>query len=822
MKRVYLTVFLVSCSILVFEISLTRIFSITLWYHFAFMVISIAMLGIGSAGTVLALCSGKRDRQERVTSHSKSISDLIYSESNIPFYAVFTGIAILMCFIASNYIPFDPVRLSWDRFQLLYFALYCLTLSIPFFFAGILIATVFTFYSDRSMSVYSWDLIGAGTGSLLVLALLNMAAPEYAVLSASTLCLTGVLLSGKRKAAVLSVIFLLLNMFLFFQHPDFITIKMSQYKNLPVYLRYPGAEHLKTYHSSYSRIDVFKSPGIRFAPGLSLKYLKALPDQTGLATDGNRVDVITGVRDTSREQFLEFLPASLAYETGKKDKVLILDPRGGMHVRMAKHYGVREIHKVERDPFFLRIVKDDFREFGGNLYESDTWTGYGRNYLHQMADSSDTPEYNLIDIPMTGTSVSGTFGIFEDYRFTVDAFNRYIHSLEKNGILSISLYLIPPPRTEYRILATVITALEQNGIRNVHLHIAAIRSWDSMTILVKKSSFTVSELDQIRQFSHNRNFDPVYYPGIQKEESGRFIKTPSNDLFNGFRSIINPKTRPSFISEYLFDIRPVYDGNPFFHYFLKFDNVKSIYDTMGRKLLYFINEGYLLPVILIMVSLLSFFIILLPVTIHAIRKGAEPALRPAQNITIACLVYFGMLGLGFMFVEVTIIQKAILILENPAYSVSFVLISILLSSGVGSMCGSRFSILQTPGTLLILSILISLFALIQPFLFSRMTALSLPLRIPALLIAVIPMGFFMGIPFPMGIRLIGQRREALIPWAWAVNACLSVLAPILTIMIALVAGFHSVLWMSVIAYVVAYSALMKLRRCSCNASTKSG
>jgi hypothetical protein len=469
-----------------------------------------------------------------------------------------------------------------------------------------------------------------------------------------------------------------------------------------------------------------------------------------------------------------------------------------------------EIHKVESDPFFLRIVRDDFREYSGGLYESETWAGYGRNYLHQLTESAEGRNYTLIDIPMTSTSVSGTFGISEDYRFTVNAFKRYIKSLDRNGMMSISLYLIPPPRAEYRIIATAITALEQSGIKDIDSHIAAIRSWDSMTILVKKSPFTVPELDHIRQFAQDRNFDTVYYPGITAEETGRFIKSPSNDLFNGFRNIISPETRLSFISGYLFDIAPVYDDNPFFHYYLKSHNVKAIYNTMGRKLLYFLNEGYLLPVLLIIVSTFSFIIILLPVVINAMQKGTDTGRLFKHNLALPALVYFGMLGLGFMFVEVTLIQKAILILENPAYSVSIVLISILISSGLGSMCGSRFSGLQTHHSLLILSILISLFALIQPFLFTKMTGLNLPLRIPALLIAIIPMGFFMGIPFPLGIKLIGRKQESLIPWAWAVNACLSVLAPIMTIMIALVAGFNLVLWLAVFAYVVAFMALKKL------------
>lgn len=814
MKRMYLTVFLVSCSVLIFEISLTRIFSITLWYHFAFMVISIAMLGIGSAGTVLAVCSGNKHNSDKqksgLTPHLKNISSLIYSTSNIPLYSLITGISILVCYTVSNHIPFDPARFSWERLQLIYLFLYCLILSIPFFFSGMLIATVFTFHSDKSMSVYSADLTGAGTGSLIVIMLLNMAAPEYAIVTASSLCLAGAMFLGSRRIVSAAVFFLLINLFIALYHPDFINLKMSQYKNLSVYLKYPGAEHVKTYNSSYSRIDVFKSPGIRYAPGLSLKYLEPLPDQTGFATDGHRIDVMTDVQDRSSLKFISFLPASLAFEISRKERALILDPKGGMHVLMAEYYGFENIMKVESDPYFLKIAREEYSEYSGGIYTSDTSTGYGRNFLSRSPESGGG-NYNLIDIPMTGAAVSGTFGISEDYRYTVNAFRQYQNSLEDDGIISTSLYIIPPHRTEFRLLATIMTACEQSGIPDASSGIAAIRSWDVMTILAKNSPFTGDEIRSIKKFSSDRNFDLIYYPGIKEDETNRYIKSASNDLVNGFRSILNPASRASFMDSYLFDISPVFDRNPFFHHYLKAENIYAIYKIMGRKLLYFLNEGYLLPAILFIVGFLSVLIILLPVMLNKKASVPGPSVPSPRRLTLPALLYFSMLGLGFMFVEIPLIQISIRAIENPSFCVAIVLTAILISSGAGSMCGSKFKKLSSPFSLLILIVLISSYTVLQPFLISEMTKHDMHVRILALFASILPIGFFMGLPFPMGIRLLGQEKEALIPWAWAVNACLSVIAPLLSIMFALVSGFHFVLWMSVLVYLVAFAALMKLR-----------
>lgn len=821
MMRLYLTVFLLSCSVLIFEISLTRIFSITLWYHFAFMVISIAMLGIGSAGTVLSLCacSGNRpeDREQDLSGSRMKISGFICSLRGLPLFSLMTGIAILVCYIVSNSIPFDPARFAWDRLQPVYLFFYCLLLSIPFLFSGIVIAAAFTLFSARSLPVYAADLIGAGTGSLLVIVILNMAAPEYAVITASSLSLAAALLLGDRKIAAAAVFFLLVNLLLSLYHPDLLLLKMSPYKNLSVYLQYPGAKTLRTYNSSFSRIDVFKSPGIRYAPGLSLTYSEALPDQTGLATDGQRIDVISSAGDPRKMKFVTFLPDALAFELSRKENALILDPRGGLHASMAEYYGFQKIMKVESDPHFLRVARDDFTGYAGGIYTFNTSGGFGRNYLKSGKPSGDV-RYDLIDIPMTGASVAGTFGIAEEYRYTVNAFRQYLEHLDHDGIISTSLYLVPPYRTEFRLLSTIVAAGEQSGISDTASAIAAIRSWDVLTILAKKTSFSAGDIDRIKKFADSRNFDLVYYPGIKMSETNRFIKTASNDLVNGFRSIIDPESRDSFIEHYIFDINPVFDRNPFFYYFFKAENIKGIYELASHKLLYFLNEGYLLPVILCIEALLSCFIILLPVALTARRRRYDRDPRLSAPVShgpvLASLAYFGMLGIGFMFVEVPLIQTSIIAIENPTYCAAIVITVMLASAGTGSMFGSKFQFLQSSRSLIVLAVLLGVYALLQPYLIDRMTVYEPFLRVLILSASIIPIGFFMGLPFPLGIRLLGSSRPLLVPWAWAVNACCSVIAPLASVMIALVSGFHTVLWISVLAYLCAFAAMIRLRQYS--------
>lgn len=769
-----------------FEISLTRLFSISLWYHYAFMVISIAMLGIGFAGTVLAVFP-------RRSGTAFAVSPAL------------AGISMLLCYAASHFIAFDPVKFSWDRTQIFFVALYCIVLSIPFFFSGMLIASAFSLHSERAGALYGSDLIGAATGSLAALLLLNAAAPEYTVLSASLLCLTGAFIIGGRKAKAASVLCIFINLLMFAIQPVFFKVTMSPYKSLPLYLTFPGAEHLKTYYSSYSQIDVFKSPAVRFAPGLSLLYSDPLPDQIGLAADGDKIDVITDARDRASLKFLEFIPAAAAYETGKKTDVLIIDAGGGLHALVAKYYGSDRIDKVEDNPKIVNVVRDHYDEFSGRIFESSTWTGYGRSFLQSHKEK----EYDVIDLSMTGTSVSGIFGISENYRLTVEAFRQYLSSLRRDGMLSVTLYLIPPPRPEFRILSTLVTALEQTGEKDVMLRFAAIRSWDSITILVKRSPFTGPEIDWIKRFSRGKRFDLLYYPGIKKEDLTGYIKTASDEYFTGFQNILNPEKRHAFINQYLFDIKPVHDDNPFFHYYLRFGNMKAIYETMGQKWVYFLEEGYLLPVIFISVLMAGSAIIVIPVLFHWMLFRRSGQYRPYKQFK-PVIFYFSMIALGFMFVEVTLIQKGILLLENPSYSVAAVVTAILMGSGIGSASGSGSPKIGPPFSLLVLLLLIVVVSVVYPLFSSLMLSLKPLFRTAALFIVLLPLGFFMGMPFPAGMKLLGERYQHLIPWAWAINACLSVLTPVLTIMIALMWGFRSVLWLGALAYLIAFVSLKRM------------
>ena len=777
-SKIFFVVFLCSFSSLAYEITLMRIFSISLWYHFAFMIISIAMLGYGASGTVLSLYPKLKE------------------QTNIKIYSIFLSIGISLSYLISNQIPFDPVRLSWEKTQLLYIALYYVVLSAPFFFTGLIIAAAFSSISEKSGLLYGSDLLGAGAGSIGILAAMTVTEPERAVfMLAIPALIASVMISGN-KLKVLSIVLILSNLSLIFFKPAFINLRMSQYKGLEMALKFPGAEHLKRYSSPFSRIDTFKSPAVRFAPGLSLRYLEPLPEQTGIAIDGGEINAITAAGDDKSLSFLGYLPSALPYEIGKKGAVVILDPKGGLQALVARYYNSNNIYKIESNSLLIRVIRDEFSRFSGRMYEQETWSGLGRSRLKVWDE-----KFNIIDISLMGAAPAGSFGISEDYRLTVEAFVEYISHLKPDGFLSINLYLLPPPRIELRLLNTVIEALDELRITGMRNQVAAIRSWDSICILIKKSHFTAEEINTIKRFSKDRRFDLIYYPGISKGEGNRYIKMPSDEYYTAFENLLDIKKRSWFTENYLFDIKPVRDDNPFFHQYLKIKNIREIYKVMGEKWQYFMEEGYVLPALFAQAMILSLALIFLPILRR--REGIQTALSSSKKF----LPYFAFLGIGYMFVEIALIQKAILPLENPSYAVAAVLASMLISSGIGSLLSHRFSLLRSPFAAGLIALLVIAFSLFIPYIFSAIASLDIGIKISAVFFALAPLGFFMGIPFPMGLRILGERDVFLIPWAWAINACFSVLAPILTIMTAMTFGFKIALWFGALAYVLAFVML---------------
>jgi hypothetical protein len=767
-------IFLCSFSALSFEITLTRIFSISLWYHFAYMVISIGMLGIGMSGTAQSVFPGLK-RAHRLET-----------------YALLLGVSALSGYLGTNLIPLDPVTLAWGDMRVGFILLYYLLLGMPFFFFGLIIATSLAVERERPGLVYGADLLGAGAGSVAVISILGIAGPERCVYGIALSAFLGALCFRRARAPM---VLCLLAVILIVANPAAFSVRVSPFKELSQALRYPGAEHLGTYQSGVSRIDAFMSPLVRYAPGLSLRYLDELPEQIGFSTDASGISALTRV-DEGAMEFLGHLPPALAYEIRDRTSALIINPRGGLPLLLARHYGTKEIDSVELNRLFPSVINEHFSGFSGGIYRADIRTGLARSVL-----ASSPRAYDVIDLSLTGSVPSALFGLAEDYELTLEAFEEYLSHLTVHGVLSLSLYIIPPPRTEFRLMSTVVAALENLGIPNIEGKIAVIRSWGSLSMLAKTSDFTPEEIRHLRNFAGSNGFDVVYYPGIRKEETNIHVRMDSADYDETFTRMLSARARQEFLGAYLFDVRPVSDDNPFFHFFLKTRTIGRVHEMMGGKWQFFIAEGFILPAVLLQASILSLALLMIP-ALFGKRRGMR--FDPL-------LLYFAFIGLGFMFVEVPLIQKMILPLEHPSSAVAAVLASLLVSSGTGSLLSQRYRRLQSPYVPLVLALLLVPHAHLVAFLSEHMLAFPFALRLVLCFLVIVPVGVLMGTPFPAGMGMLGRNNPSLIPWAWAVNGCFSVLAPAVATLLAVSVGFRGVFSTGALMYLLAFLAI-RMRR----------
>lgn len=792
MKNRFLAgIFLVSSATLCLELSLTRYFSISQQYHFAFLVVSIAFMGYGASGSFLSLFKAHEsmDRDKFL-----SWSSLLYS------------LTILATFFLCNLIPFDFIKLSWDKGQIAFVLLYYLLLSIPFFFAGLTIAFAISRASNLVNRIYFSDLLGAGTGTLLVLVVFLPRGDRGVILLISFLALLSSFLfawgrSIRFKALLASL--MAVEIVLFILAPSWLSFRISPYKALPVALKYPQAKHLLTRWNAISRVDILESSAIRHAPGMSLMYDKELPPQLGLTTDGDGLSAITrfdGSQDPSLE-FLSYLPASLAYSLVETPRVLIIEPKGGLDVLSAHYFNASSIKVIERNPLTLSLLRKELAGPSGNLYHSNkiqTVSAYSRTALNQDKGTYDLIVFSLTDV--FGASGTGLQGFSENYLYTVESFDRILDRLSPDGLVSMTLYLLPPPRQEIKILATWVEALEKSGLDPI-ARVIAIRSWGTISYFIKKSPFSPQDIPELKEFAARNLFDLVHYPGIKAEEVNLHNMLDQPVYYNLTLQLLSPLKREELYRDYLFQIEPPTDNRPFFFNFFKLTQLKTTYTVLGQKWLPFLQGEYLVSLLLIQSALIAFVLILLPLIVLRRRDPRK------KGVASRTFFYFGLIGMAFMFVEIIFIQKFILFLGHPLYSISIIIFSLLFSSSLGSLFSKKILGKNLKRnlrkSLFLCAGLVVLYLLLFPLFTKSLIHLGLPFKMILTFTAVFPLGFLMGFPFPTGIRLLAEQGKGLIPWAWATNAFSSVINSIGALMIAFSTGYNLVLILASGGYLLA-------------------
>lgn len=819
--------FLVSVCILAFELEVMRAFSVASWSNFGSMVISIALLGFGLAGTLLTLL-GDRIRANPDTWLASSAFAL--------------GPSMAVAHSLAQQVPFNPVLIATDPTQLWWIALYYVLYGVPFFAGGIFIGVMFTTLAGRMHQLYFWNMLGSGLGGLLILGFMFLFPPGFliyplvgvAILPALLCCLRWSaeedrfrikLLEATLFCVVASVGFILLG--------RFGSLNVSDFKGESYARKFPDSTLVYEAFSPLGETRVFSSSYFHFAPGLSDNAgvaLSKMPQNAflGMYVDGNGPVGVMRKLKTDEEGYIDFLPMSAPYIILTKPRVLVLRLGGGAGIHTAIHHGAREVWVVESNPDLVHMLRDVpfFRQYGGDFLRGSRVklvNAEVRSFAGSTDERFDLVEIGLID--SIGLSQAGGYSVEENYVYTVEALQEYLKCLSPSGILSITVWdRLSPPRNVPKLVSTVVEALRKSGVRNPGNKIFAFNLLlSTATVLIKKDDFTASEIDRLKAYCRRMSFEPDYYAGMPKgtKDFGRILagyrgiyqsdtstgnetaRTSDSELRAGdlyhysLEWMLGGRQRELF-AKYIFDIRPATDDKPYYSGYLK-PSTLPLFVTHAAD----ISEewGYLLLLATFLQSLIfGALIIMLPL----FARWRE--LFKGQRGTLGVIAYYGALGIGYMMAEIFLIQRFVFFLADPVYANAIVITILLISSGVGSLAAGK---LKGHGRAAVLAGVGGILAFVVFYRFGLSSilqaALGLSLPLKALLAAglIAPFGFFLGIPFPTGLAVLSENRKSILPWAWGMNGALSVTGSVLTRIISTSAGFSTVLMGVALVYICA-------------------
>jgi hypothetical protein len=790
MRRLLAAVLVVSLAAIAYEILLMRMLSIVQWHHFAWMVISLALLGYGASGTAIAL--GRRWLETHF--------ETVFALSALAFSASMAG-----CWWLAQRVPFNALEVVWRPGQLLWLATLYLLFMVPFFFAASCIGLAFTFRGERAPRIYRFDLLGAGAGAAGIIVLLFVFTPPQALVLLCLLALGATLLAGRgpalKRAAVAWAVALLVAL-----PAGLLDLRPSQFKSLSQVEQTIGSTVRYQSSSPLGQVTVVENRTVPFrhAPGLALSARAFPPEQLAVFIDGEGMSAITRWNGHDPPPaYLAELTSALPYALLDRPRVLVLGAGTGADVLQALRHDAAAVEAVELDPAIAALVRDRYADFAGHLYTNPRVTlriGEARGFA-----ARGTARYDLVDIGLLdgfAVSGSGVQALNENTLYTTDAVRDYLHLLRPDGLLAITRWLKIPPRDSLKLVNTVAHALRESGVDDPASRLALIRSWSTVTLLVANAPLGPERIAAIRDFAAQRGFDTVYYPGMSAAEANHYNRLDRAWFYEGTRALLGPDAA-SFVERYKFDIRAATDERPYFFNFFRWPVFREALALRERGGAGLIEWGYLVPAAtLVQAALAGGLLILLPLAFSGRNRPRRAGRRAGA--------YFFLLGLAFLFVEIAFIQKLTLLLSHPLYAVAVVLAGFLVFAGIGSglserlaergrangFSAVRLAVAGIAGFALLDRVLLQL-------LFDAVMGLGDAARIAFALLLIAPLAVFMGMPFPLALARLADRAPAFLPWAWGINGFASVLSAALATLLAIEFGFTAVLLLALALYALA-------------------
>ncbi len=778
-----LAIALVSAGALAYQVLLMRLLAIVHWYPFAALIVSLALLGHGVSGTVLALAAERARRQ---------FAPLVIA------CATAFGVAAVAGFALAQRVPFNGLELVWDARQVLALAAIDLVLALPFFCAALVFGLAFVARGERIPALYGADLAGAGLGALIALATiaaLPLADALVAIAALGPLAAVSAALAFRWRATALALALVATLMALFVPR-DTLVPQPNPYKGLARALTVTGARVVGERSGPLGWLVVVDNPVVpwRHVPGFSLAAGAEPPPQRAVFVDGDAMSVVTAPRGA--EATLAATTAALPYALLQAPRVAVLGAGSGADVLQALVLGAREVVAVERDPNRIAIVREDEAALAGRLYDDPRVAlvvADARAYLRRPV------LHDAIVLPLADSSVGaagGTQAAADQFLYTVEALAAAYARLAPGGYLVATRWETQPPRASLKLFATAVAALRAHGVAEPGAQLALIRDWQTSTLVVRRGALGARERDAIRRFTARWSFDAAYLPGGNADEANHHHVVADDVLYRGTRALVSAQAA-EFLAAYKFDLAPATDARPFFHDFFRWRALPELWRLREHGGAALLDSGYLVVVAgLVQAVPLALVLIVLPLA--ALRRAHAPARTETW-------LYFTALGFGFLFVEIALMSRAALFVGDALIANATVLAALLVSAGLGSAAAAR---LVRRGTspaqvALVCAALIALNALASPCAGSFSGASEPASRAALAALAIAPLGVVLGMPFPLALARLAATAPAQVPWAWGINGCASVVAALTAVIVALEAGYDAVLWTGAALYLIA-------------------
>ena len=799
--------FLITLATLTYQLLLTRIFSVTMYYHFAFVAISVTMFGMAVGALLIygrpAVFTPDR-LQERL------------AQASLGF-----AITIVASFLAHLWLPFRPeLSLTGVATVVVTYAV----LSVPFTFSGIVVALALTRFPQQVSSLYAADLAGAAVGCALLGPLLRVTdAPTGIVATAAVAGLGGLLFlparAGSHPVTISSGGFRL--------QPEgrllrrlclLVTLTLAAFAVVHTYAvrhdsawlrlvwvkgRYEPRPIVERWNP-FSRIRVIGDPAREIKPsgwGFSATLPPALTArELHLDIDsyaGTELTAFDG--NTATVEHLKYDVTNVVHYLRPSSDVVVVGAGGGRDILSALVFNQRQVTGVEINPSILELVNGRFGDFTGHLDRNPRVrfvNDEARSYLARMQARVDIIQISLIDT--WAATASGAFVLTENSLYTLEAWTRFLERLSPRGVLSVSRwYYADRPGEVYRSAVLAVAALQRLGIARPRDHFAIVRASPPATagapdgigtILVSRDPLTSADLDTLEAVAARLQFD--------------IVQSPRTSVDDTFAAIASGDRLPALLASYPLDISAPTDDSPFFFHMLRLRDVFDVHRWQDQGIVSFNMKAVgVLGVLLTTVVLMTTACIVVPL----MRTGRGTGLEGAAPY----LAYFAAIGLGFMLIEISQLQRLTIFLGHPSYSLSVVLFSLLVSSGLGSLSTARLTGPEGAARrrLMLTIAVLAGFGLLTPLVTHRFEASSTPIRIALSIALLFPLGFLMGMAFPLGMRLALRRAPLLAPWFWGVNGAASVCASVLAVVIAIGAGISAAFWTGTACYLAALTAL---------------